>query len=240
MILSPAGSRPMRSHSSRIPSELSQELRRGDVGEDAVGESGCPTNRSLGAASDEDRYRAGRGRAHRQLGKVIHLARVVEYPPTPGLGEDGEDLLHGGAPAREIRAEPGELGLAPAQAQPQYESSLADQVDRGRVFGQAQRVVERRQDDPGPDLDAAGGSSDGGADNGQRGHIPVVDKVVLRGPYRRQAETFCLDGQIDGLLVGPRPVLLARSQLGAQQSETKAHRDARDMRSAYEQRDLRD
>jgi len=61
-------------------------------------------------------------------------------------------------------------------------------------LGQAQRVMHRREDDARADLDPRRCLGERCADHQQRGHVPVIDEVVLRRPDRREAEALRLDG----------------------------------------------
>ena len=122
-----------------------------------------------------------------------------------------------------VGAQPGELDLDPAEADAQRQPAMAQQLDRGRVLGQADRVVHRREDHAGADLDRRGRLRDRRAHHEQRGHVPVIDEVVLRGPHGAEPEPFRLDGERDGLVVRACPVGLARPELGAEESEAKSH-----------------
>ena len=100
---------------------------------------------------------------------------------------------------------------------------MAQQLHGRGILGKAQRVVHRGEDDAGPDLDPGRCLSDRRARDEERGHVPVVDEMVLGGPHRAEAEPLGLDGDPDGLVVGARPVRLARPKLGAEESEAESH-----------------
>jgi hypothetical protein len=48
--------------------------------------------------------------------------------------------------------------------------------------------------------------------------------VVLGGPDRAVPETLGIDGQLKRLVIDPGPVTLSRTDLGAEEAETEAHR----------------
>ena len=50
-----------------------------------------------------------------------------------------------------------------------------------------------------------------------------VDEVVLRRPDRGEVEPLGLDRETDRVVVGARPVRLARPELGAEESESECH-----------------
>ena len=64
---------------------------------------------------------------------------------------------------------------------------------------------------------------EGRADDEERGHVPVVDEVVLRRPDRAEAKPLRLDRETDRVVVGARPVRLAGPELRAEESESECH-----------------
>ena len=72
---------------------------------------------------------------------------------TPCLRQDPKGLLHRRAATAHVGAQPGVLDLRPPEPEPERESPVAQQLDRRRVLRQAQRVMHRREDDAGADLD---------------------------------------------------------------------------------------
>ena len=143
--------------------------------------------------------------------------------PVHACGQDPEDLVHGRAATARVGAEPGELDLRPAEPEAEDQPAVAEQLDRRRVLRQAERVVHRREDDAGAELDPRRRLRERRADDEERGHVPVVDEVVLGRPDGREAEPLRLDGQADRLVVGARPVGLARPELRAEESEAESH-----------------
>ena len=71
----------------------------------------------------------------------------------PRLRQDPKGLLHRRAATAHVGAQPGVLDLRPAEPEPERESPVAQQLDRRRVLREAQRVMHRREDDAGADLD---------------------------------------------------------------------------------------
>src|SRR5690606_12914466 len=141
----------------------------------------------------------------------------------PGLRQDLEDLFHRLAALADVGPEPFEFDGDPSETQSEDQPAFADLVDGGGVLSQTNRMMEWRQDDPGADSDPGRDGGKGGADHEERRHVSVVDEVVLGGPHRREVETFRLDRQPDGLFVGSRPALFARTPLSTEQAETEGH-----------------
>ena len=104
---------------------------------------------------------------------------------------------------------------------------VAEQLDGRRILRQAERVVHRREDDAGAELDPRRRLRERRADHEERRHVPVVDEVVLGRPDGGEAEPLGLDGQPDRLVVGTRPVRLAGAKLRAEESEAQSHRPRR-------------
>ena len=126
--------------------------------------------------------------------------------------EDPQDLVHSRAATAGVGAEAGELGPRPAEPEAQDQPPVAQQLDGRRVLRQAERMVQRREDDARAELDPRRRLGDRRHDHEERGHVPVIDEVVLRRPDGREAETLRLDGQAHRLVVGTRPVRLARAE----------------------------
>ena len=201
---------------------LHERLGRG-VREDPVGETRGAADGGLGAAADEDGDpRRGR-RPDGERREVVDSAPVGERLARPCLREDPEDLVHGRAATTGIGAEPGELDLRPAKPETQHQPAVAEQLDGRRVLGQAERVVHRREDDARAELDPGRRLGDRGADHEERRHVPVIDEVVFGRPDGREAEPLRLDGEAHRLVVGARPVGLARAKLCAEESEAESH-----------------
>ncbi len=155
--------------------------------------------------------------------EVVDLAVVRERFAAPGLRQDPEDLVHGRTPPAHVCAEPDELDSGPAQPEAEDQSAMAEQLDGGRILRQAEGVVHRREDDARAELDARRRPCERGADDEERGHVAVIDEVVLGRPDGREAEPLRLDSQANRLVIGPRPVGLAGPKLRAEQSEAESH-----------------
>ena len=143
--------------------------------------------------------------------------------PLHACGRISQDLVHRRAATAHVGAEARVLGLGPAEPEAEDQPAVAEQLDRRRVLGQAQRVMHRREDDARADLDPRRRLRERGADDEERGHVAVVDEVVLGRPDGREAESLRFDGQADRVVVGPRPVGLAGPRLRAEQSKAKSH-----------------
>jgi hypothetical protein len=100
---------------------------------------------------------------------------------------------------------------------------VAQQLDRRGILREAERVMHRGEDDARAELDPRGCLGERRPDDEERRHVPVIDEVVLGRPDRREAEPLRLDGQADRLVVGARPVGLARPKLCAEESEAESH-----------------
>ena len=205
------------------PAHLLDELLGRDVREDAVGEAGCAADRGLRATADEHRDPRRRPGPDGERREVEYGALVGERLAAPRLREDPEDLVHGRAATAGVGAEPGELDVRPSEPEAEDQPSVAEQLDGRCILRQAERVVHRREDDARAELDPRRRLRERRADDEERGHVPVVDEVVLGRPGRREAEPLRLDGQADRLVVGTRPVGLARPKLRAEESEAESH-----------------
>jgi len=148
---------------------------------------------------------------------------VGERIAAPRLRQDPEDLLHRRAATAHVGAQPGVLDLRPAKPEPERQPAVAQQLDGRRVLREAERVMHRREDDAGADLDPGRRLREGRADHEQRGHVAVVDEVVLGRPDRGEAEPLGLDGEAHRVVVGARPVRLAGPELRAEESESESH-----------------
>ena len=83
-------------------------------------------------------------------------------------GDDFERLVHDAGAVSAVDAEAVEFLDLVAEADAQIEASVGEDVDGGGVLGDADRVVEGEEEDPGADADSGGESGDGGGD-GQDG-----------------------------------------------------------------------
>ena len=135
------------------PPDLLAELVRRSVGEDAVGEAGGAADGRFGAAADEDRDPGRWRRTHRECRELMDLSLVRERLAAPCLRQDPEGLLHRRAAMAHVGAQPGVLDLRPAEPEPEHQSTVAQQLDGRGVLREAQRVMHRREDDAGADLD---------------------------------------------------------------------------------------
>ena len=211
------------SHSSSTQRTCSTKLLDRSVGEDAVGEARGAADGRLGATADQNRdARRGPG-PDTERREVVQRALVAERLAAPRLREDPQDLLHRSTAPACVGAEPRELDLRPSEAEAQDQPPVAQQLDRRRILRQAERMVHRGEDDARAELDPRRRLRKRRADDEERGHVPVIDEVVLGRPHRREAEPLRLDRQPDGLVVGARPVGLARPELRAEESEAESH-----------------
>ncbi|MFH1330995.1 MAG: hypothetical protein ABIJ48_10145 [Actinomycetota bacterium] len=127
---------------------LGGEVSGGGVGEEAVGEAAGAAQRFPGAAAHPDGDRPGGGGAHGDAVDPIDRAIVRDGLTGPGPGEEGEDLLHGPSPTRQVGTEGGQLGGRPSQAQAQHEAAPADEIHGGGILGEAQRMVQGGRGSP--------------------------------------------------------------------------------------------
>ena len=71
----------------------------------------------------------------------------------PRLRQDPEGLLHRRPATAHVGSKPGVLHLRPAEPEPERESTVAQQLDGRGILREAQRVMHRREEDAGADLD---------------------------------------------------------------------------------------
>src|SRR5690606_41689428 len=98
-------------------------------------------------------------------GEDVLSANVRMTGPDPW--QDLKELFHHSSPPGEVGTERLVLDVDPCQAQAESEAAMAEEYDGGGVLGEAQRVVERGEDHPGPDLDRGGGRGEGSAHHRQ-------------------------------------------------------------------------
>ena len=115
------------------------------------------------------------------------------------------------------------FGLLSAQLRPGETDWTRAYDDTVRLAVEAERVVQRREDDAGAELDRGCRLRERRADDEEGRHVAVIHKVMLSGPDRREAEPFRIDSQADRLVIGTRPIGLARSKLCAEESEAESH-----------------
>ena len=147
------GSRPASLELIEHPADLLGEHVRRRVREDAVREASGAAEGRLGATADEDRDPGRWRRTDREGRELVDRALMGERLTAPCLRQDPEGLLHRRAATAHVGAQPGVLDLRPAEPEPERESPVAQQLDRRRVLRKAQRVMHRREDDAGADLD---------------------------------------------------------------------------------------
>ncbi len=135
------------------PPDLIAELVRRGVRKDTVRESGRAADGRLGAAADEDRDPGRRCRTDGEGRELIDRSPVGEGLTGPRLRQDLEGLLHRRAATAHVGSEPGVFDLRPAEPEAERESTVAQQLDGRRIFCKPQRVMHRREDDAGADLD---------------------------------------------------------------------------------------
>ena len=206
------------------PAHLLDELLGGGVREDPIGEACGAADRGLRAAADERPGSASTASAGRRAsGGRRPSPWCVNGSPVHACGRIRR-ISSMAAPRRRASApSPTNSTSGPAEPEAQDQPAVAEQLDGRRVLRQAQRVVHRCEDDAGAELDARRRLRERRADDEERGHVAVIDEVVLGRPDGREAEPLRLDGQADRLVVGTRPVGLARPKLRAEQSEAESH-----------------
>jgi hypothetical protein len=116
-------------------------------------------------------------------GKAEALASPRAPHDFDGLQRAAEALL-----ARQLEAR--KLLRAIGRADSQAQAPVGDHVDHRRIFGQAQRMIEGRQQHIGADRDAPRAGGDGGQCRHDRRQIAVVGKVMFGQPYRIEARSL--------------------------------------------------
>ncbi len=177
------------------PADLLDELLGGGVREDPIRQARSPADRGFGTTTDQHGDPRGRGRPDGQCRQVVDGAGVGERFAAPGLRQDLQDLCHRRATTAGIGAESFVFDLGPAEPEPQHQPTVAQELDGRGVLGQAERVMERREDDARPEFDPRGRLCERRADDEQRGHVAVVDEMVFGRPDRGEPEPLGLDRQ---------------------------------------------
>jgi len=181
---------------------LGEVVWQGNAVHVAICDAAGAAHRPLGTSADPDR------RASRPLGLGPHcdarVGRAVgagHEAVAPRLPADLDRVERAAAALGKRDVQALELLPAPSQAEAEDEPAPGDEIDGGGVLREANRVEERGEQQPGADLDPLGARGDGGREREQRRHVAVVDEVVLARPDRVESEPFCLDRQLDRLLV---------------------------------------
>ena len=218
-----AGSRPMRSHSSSTQPTCSTNFSTGAFAK--IPSARRAARRMAGSAPPpiEHRDRRRRRGPDGERREVEDGALVAERLAAPRLREDPQDLVHGHTATARVGTEARELHSGPPEPEAEDQPAVAEKLDRRRILGQAERVVQRREDDACAELDPRRRLGERSADDEERGHVAVIDEVVLGRPDGSEAEPLRLDRQPHRLVVGTRPVGLARSELCAEESEAESH-----------------
>ena len=123
----------------------------------------------------------------------------------PGQAEDLDPLLDERGSVFPRDAEGLELLDAVAQADTEDQPAAGDRVDDGGVLGDAQRVMQGKQQHPRADVDAAGAGGNGGGRREQRGAVAVIEEVMLGEPDVIVAHRLGGSGLIEDLAVDLRP-----------------------------------
>src|SRR6266850_648538 len=147
-------------------------------------------------------------REDRGLRDLEELAVVRERTALEGQQEDVHGLLPPVAARGELQAEPLELVVLIAAPEADVDPAAGQQVERGDLLGDNQRMVQRHHDDRRPDPQRGRlGRDVGGELDGAR-EVAVGRKVVLGQPHVAEAERLGglrhLDAAREDLLGRPR------------------------------------
>src|SRR5581483_3675718 len=160
-------------------------------------------------------------RHERDIAQAVEPAveRKSVFGPRPA--DDFRSFLEARAALLARDAEAGELGHAIALAQAEIETPVRDDIDGRGVFGHAQWIMERQQQDEGANTDAPGTRRDRARDRQQRGRIAVGNEVMLRQPYGVVTQFFSGDAKVEMLAIeiDERVAAEVRTAEGEQQSK---------------------
>src|SRR3954462_12539492 len=126
-------------------------------------------------------------------------SRRCTRPPRPRAAEHLDGMLESLHALAELHAEPVELLGAPSEPEPQDQSSARDEVNGCGILRNADRIVQRDQQQAGADLDTAPASPDRGAQRKQRGRVRVVHEMMFGRPDRVEAELLRVYREVERL-----------------------------------------
>ena len=157
----------------------------GPVGDDH--QVGAEARRAPGGrhAARADPEREGALHGRRRDRHVLHpvvLALQRDGFAVQRAAQDFQRFIHDSAALAAVDAEALELFDAVAEPDAEVEPPVAEDVDGGGVFGDADRVVQRQQQHPGADAHARGEPRGGRGDRQHRRRIAVLDEMVLGNP----------------------------------------------------------
>jgi hypothetical protein len=115
------------------------------------------------------------------------MAERTVGEPAP---QDGDALFEQRRAMAPVDAERLELLEFVPEAETEAQAAVRQDVHDGGVFGDAQWIVQRQQQDGRPDGHPFGTYCDGGGHREDRRQVVVVDEVVLGEPHRVEAEIF--------------------------------------------------
>ena len=198
----------------------------------AVGQPAGPEHRFPVVAAEQDRRSAGSRRLRGHLHAVVRKGSTLEREPAAGprSPQDLDGLLGPGAAFGLRRAEHPELLLAPPVAETEEQPAARQEVDDGRVLGESQRVVERREHDAGPELDPLGHRGERREQREHRRQITVRRTVVLAHPRGVEPDAFGQAHELERLpVLLPEGSFRARRELGREQPDADADAHRRDV-----------
>ena len=154
-----------------------------------------------------------------------HLALEREALAGPRAAQDLHGIHRPRQALGERDAEHAELLGTPGDAEAERQPALAELVDDGRVLGQPQGIVQRRQDDAGAQPDPIGGRGEGRQHRQQRGQVSVRGAVVLAHPGGVEAQRLGEADQLErvAVLLRERPIRPGR-HLPREQPDADAQR----------------
>jgi hypothetical protein len=128
---------------------------------------------------------------------------------TKALAQDVHTFLEQCRPVLPFYAEGREFPFGVALRNAYDHPAVGEQVCDGCVFGDAQRVVHRQDEDAGTDPDLVGPCGDRCCHDQRRGQEPIRRQVVLGHPARVEAEAVGLGDLIEAfrVVVGVRLVV---------------------------------
>ena len=90
---------------------------------------------------------------------------------------------------------------SPSLSEPDREPSIRDQVENGRVLGNAQRIVKRRLENARAETQPLGASGDGPKEDEGRREIAIVEKVMLCTPDRVESQALGFLREVEHLVI---------------------------------------
>jgi len=156
-------------------------------------------------------------RADAEVVDLVELTFIAEAIFRPRLLDDLDALTEDIASARLVDAVAGEFVRLVAASDAEVDPAVGHEVDQREVFGDADGMIQRQDDDARTEAYRLRAGGDGGERDGGRGAVAVLAEVVFGGPDRIEPELLSAHHDVelfvDDLLLRPPDRILEQVKL---------------------------